>query len=161
MFKLRSIYQITVETNIYWNEDHKHTMQSITRKHLTTPRSVATSCSTHQSRHPFQPGGSLLLSSGRWTRRCHRVSSDPSGMGRWTHIRLEGQNNTVINIVSAYRVCLPTRKESHNSNTAYLQQLRHLRQRYNTSCPRQQILTDLTTSIQQWTRNNEETHNTH
>ena len=125
----------TVETNIHWNHDTKQTMQQITRKHLTTPRSVATSCSVQRSKHLFQPGGSLLLTSGRWTRRCHQVSSDPTGMGRWTHVRLEGQNNTIINIVSAYRVCLPSRSETTTSNTAYLQQVRHLHQRYNNSCP--------------------------
>ena len=103
---------VKVETNIHWNNDTRHTMQSITRKHLTTPQSVATSCTIQQSKHSFQPGGSLLLLSRRWTRRCHQVSSDSSGMGRWCHLRLEGQNNKIINIVSAYRVCLSTRTET-------------------------------------------------
>ena len=147
----------TVETNIHWNHDTKQTMQQITRKHLTTPRSVAASCSIQRSQHLFQPGGSLLLTSGRWTRRCHQVSSDPTGMGRWTHVRLEGQNNSIVNIVSAYRACPPSRNESTTSNTAYLQQVRHLRNRYNHSCPRQQLLTDLTYQIKKWTDNHEDT----
>ena len=57
-----------VETNLVWTAKNKHLLQKHSMKHLTTPRTIATSCSTHHSQSHFQPGGTLLLSSGRWTR---------------------------------------------------------------------------------------------
>ena len=75
-----------VETNLYWSTENKHKLQQYSMKHLTTPRTVTTSCNHHPSKSIYQPGGSLLLSAGRWTRRCHQVSVNPSGMGRWTHL---------------------------------------------------------------------------
>jgi len=109
--------------NIYWSTEHKHLLQRHSIEHLPTPRTVATSCTTHPSQSIFQPGGCLLLSNGQWTRRCHRTSTDPSGMGRWCHLRVEGRDNIVINIVCAYRPCAPSRTETSTSNTTYLQQL--------------------------------------
>ena len=61
----------SVETNIHWNHKTKHTLHSHTERHLTTPRTVTTSCYHHPSHNLYRPGGSLLISSGRWTRRCH------------------------------------------------------------------------------------------
>ena len=78
-------------------------------------------------------------------------------MGRWTHFRLDGKHNTHINIICAYRVCPPSRQETSTSNTAYLQQLRHLRLNNNTTCPREQLLDDLSTIISSWNDNNKDT----
>ena len=88
----------TVETNINWTPEHKQTMHQLALKHLTTPRTVAASSQHTPTRTDFQPGGTLLLSSGRWTCRCHQARIDPSGMGRWTHLVLEGKHNITINI---------------------------------------------------------------
>ena len=114
------------KTNLFWSLENQHTLQRKSIKHLSTPRTVATSCNTHPSQSLFQPGGCLLLSQGKWTRRCHRTSTDPSGMGRWCHLRIEGKANIVINVVCAYRPCSPSRTETSTSNTTYLQQIRHL-----------------------------------
>ena len=147
----------TVETNTQWTTESKHQMHTLAKRHLTTPRTIATSCSQHPSQSPYQPGGSLLLSSARWTRRCHQASADPSGMGRWTHLRLEGKHNIIVNILCVYRVCLPTRDETSTSNTAYLQQSRHLRNCNNHTCPRDQILIDIGLLVQKWTHHDQET----
>ena len=140
----------TVETNLHWTTENKHQMHNLALRHLTTPRTVAASCSTQPTSSHFQPGGSLLLSSDRWTRRCHHASSDNTGMGRWTHLRMDGRNNIVINILCVYRVCSPSREETSTSNTAYLQQLRHLRTQNNHTCPRDQVLIDVGLLVQKW-----------
>ncbi len=147
----------TVETNTQWTTESKHQMHSLAKRHLTTPRTIATSCSHHPTSSPYQPGGSLLLSSGRWTRRCHQASADPTGMGRWTHLRLEGKHKIIVNILCVYRVCLPTRHETSTSNTAYLQQSRHLRNANNHTCPRDQLLLDIGLLVQNWTHHDQET----
>jgi len=54
-----------VKTNLFWTQETKHLLQKHSMKHLTTPRTIATSCSSHTSTSNFQPGGCLLLSSGR------------------------------------------------------------------------------------------------
>ena len=58
----------TVETNLHWTTENKHQMHNLALRHLTTPRTVAASCRTQPTSSHFQPGGSLLLSSDRWTR---------------------------------------------------------------------------------------------
>jgi len=53
---------------------------------------------------------------------------DPFGLGRWSYITLRGKYDTLITIISAYRVCQKS-SSSSGLKTAYMQQQRFLQAR--------------------------------
>ena len=57
----------SVETNLHWTPERIHELTSLTTCHLLTPKVITSSCSTHPSSRAFQPGGTLLLSTSRWS----------------------------------------------------------------------------------------------
>ena len=60
-------------------------------------------CSANET---FQAGGCLTTAQGRTatTVQSHGIV-DPTGLGRWSGVTLEGKGGNVLSIVTAYRVC--------------------------------------------------------
>ena len=66
-------------------------------------------------------GGVVILSTPLISPRIMKEQQDPSGMGRWTSITINGRNKTKVTIISAYHVCLTTMKNVE-PNTVFYQQ---------------------------------------
>ena len=76
-------------------------------------------------------------------------------MGRWTGFTLRGRHQTLITILSAYRVSQSSPSRLGH-DTAFHQQWRHLRQTQESPNPRQQFLQDIKTHILQLRQQNHE-----
>ena len=108
----------------------------------------------HQNRHlapsSLQYGGcaaALLNETAHAAKECGR---DPSGLGRWTFIRIQGkvvdgQAKDLV-VVSAYR----PNKPNQGSSTVHAQHSQYFRSTGKKRNPRQAFLTDLRKAIQTW-----------
>jgi hypothetical protein len=74
----------------------------------------------------FQPGGTLTSIVDHWTSRLRSKGQDPYGLGRWSYVTLRGKCDSLITIITAYRV---SQKSSYSMGvkTAYMQQVRALK----------------------------------
>jgi hypothetical protein len=70
-----------------------------------------------------QPGGAATIITDRWTSHIVESGADPHGLGSWSYVMLRGKSDTIICIISAYRVC---NDKYTGPKTAYQQQKRHL-----------------------------------
>jgi hypothetical protein len=60
--------------------------------------------SKHLSSSGYQPGGTLMATTGKWaTRSTGTPLVDPSGMGRWSGLSYLGKHGKRLSIVMAYR----------------------------------------------------------
>lgn len=55
------------------------------------------------SRDKYQPGGTFMLANNRISHRVIESGKDPRKLGRWTWIKLQGENGISIRIVTIYR----------------------------------------------------------
>jgi hypothetical protein len=79
---------------------------------------------------------------------CHRIilsGVDPTKMGRWSWSLFRGKNNLQVRIVTLYRPVFST-----GATSTYQQQKRHQLEHDIDTCPREQLLLDLTREITQW-----------
>ena len=93
------------ETNTRWSPTTTTIVKNIARRHFTHPRISYSNSSDLIRSSIHQPGGTLLLTHDKYSGRVQHSGQDPSGMGRWSTLRLEGTASTIVNIVCAYRVC--------------------------------------------------------
>ena len=109
------------ETNTNW--DHPKAKKQIynIKKQFWKRSKLTTAMSTVPWKTVHKPGGVAILSNPLISPRVIREQQDPTGMGRWTSITINGQNKTKVTIISAYRVCLTTIKAA-GPNTAFCQQ---------------------------------------
>ena len=144
--------QSLVETKLNWN---KNTSFSARRAFQRTwefsslaPSQVDENFVSHQ-----QPGGTLTAVIDRWTSRVHSKGQDPYGLGCWSYITLRGKQDTLITIVSAYRVSQKS-STSLGIKTAYMQQYRSLQSHFlkskklQTPEPNRQFIIDLQAWLQ-------------
>ena len=69
----------------------------------------------------FQPGGTFTGVLGWWASRVINQGSDVLGVGRWSHITLQGRGSRKLVIITAYRVVAVTFTSTSNT-TAYAKQ---------------------------------------
>ena len=134
-----------IETNLNWNKGNLQ--QRI--KTAFNPRSHHRQSSmnpTDTEQSTYLPGGTATIVNEPWTSKTSSTT-DPTGMGRWSEISLQGRNHKSITIITAYRVCI-NNSGTHDDNTAFSQQWKHLLSTNNTSPdPRKEIFNDLTNRI--------------
>jgi hypothetical protein len=100
-----------------------------------------------------QPGGTLTAVVDRWISHITTKGVDPFGLGRWSFVTLQDKANTLIPLVSAYRVCQKA-PSAGGVKTAYMQQypllLDKLSKNRSTLSPEpnQQFLWDLQSWLQ-------------
>jgi len=136
-----------VETNINWF--NKTTYDQVRRQLIEYwPQSLLQTSSYITSQNTiYQPGGTLTLIGNNWTGGA-TGSSDTSGMGRWSTIKITGRQGRILELITVYRVTKNTIQNA-GSTTSYYQQWHHLRRLGNAKPdPRQQILSDLSIYIQ-------------
>ena len=69
----------------------------------------------------YKLGGVAIISTPVISPMVIREQQDPTGMGRWISITINGHNKIKVTIIYAYRVCLTTIKTAE-PNTAFCQQ---------------------------------------
>ena len=110
------------ETNTKMTTQRKEALKS----NLTAPHcKMQTSSSNIPCSTRYLPGGTLTLVDSSLSMYVRGQGSDPSGMGRWSWIRLQRLGLPDLIIVTAYRVC--NSNNGHAKQTAYLQQCSHSR----------------------------------
>jgi hypothetical protein len=66
----------------------------------------------------FQAGGTATMTLGKWTTMVHGPPiQDKTGLGRWSGITLRGKNATFLSIITAYRCCNGSIKNSPLGST--------------------------------------------
>ena len=83
---------------------------------------VTGSTSNTKSFSVVKPGGTAIVSDGDWSNRTVKRGQDPSGMGRWSFIIVEGKQNTKLMIICGYRCCQGQTIDKVGPLTSYSQQ---------------------------------------
>ncbi len=94
----------------------------------------------------FQPGGTALLTLNKLSHKTTTPGDDTTGLGRWCWTCLHGKENHFLRLISAYRPC-----KADGHLTTYQQQVRWFSKQGKAVCPRDQMLVDLSSQVDQWT----------
>ena len=118
------------ETNTEWNHYiQRENLKESVKKRWDGAR-IQTSTSSIIFKDKYKPGGTASIVCGaHWTSRVIESGEDVCGMGRSTHIGLQGNQHTKILHITWYRVCKQG-KENAGTKTAYMQQYVILRERF-------------------------------
>ena len=105
--------------------------------------------------HEFLPGGTCTMAVDNLSMRVIKAGEDPSGLGRWSYITLEGQGGRKVTFITAYRICSGTMR---GTSTSCMQQKKvlnnqEMREGMRTSSPdtnflRRKFIEDLAIFIQ-------------
>ena len=55
--------------------------------------------------HEFLPGGTCTMAVDTLSMRVVKAGEDPSGLGRWSYLTMEGQEGRRVTFITAYRIC--------------------------------------------------------
>ena len=101
----------------------------------------------HENIGKVQQGGTSLILFGHLTQLLdpNESGKDPTGLGRWTVMTLQGEG-VRTRMICGYNPCV-----SSGHSTSYQQQRRFfLRTQQDLTCPRKKILEDLITQMKKW-----------
>ena len=116
-------------------------------------RSLISAYNIHQCKKEYQPGGTALINTHKMVGRTCEMGRDISGLGRWVWSLYRGKNNIRVRVLVLY---FPPKPSDPGSHTVYTQQKQYLRQSGVNTCPRDQLLCDLTTVLQKWISDGEQ-----
>ena len=91
-------------------------------------------------------GGLAMLATKEASCRCRATGDDPTGLGRWTSILIEGRQGHKLRVVTAYNPC-ETKK---GVNTVYKQHKRYFRTMGHDRNPNTAFLQDLQKALEAW-----------
>ena len=135
-----------IETNINWNKPNIKNRFKIALRDNRHSHYQFSSCTQDDTSTSYLPGGTCMIIQQPWSTKA-TSTTDPSGMGRWTEITLQGRRDKQITILTAYRVC-ERADTSHDDNTYHSQQWRHMiTNEIPNPDPRQATLDDLSKRI--------------
>jgi hypothetical protein len=145
------IFGIT-ETNVHWKNNGQHvgdiTYGWFRRKHFSYQYYKDYPCTAK-----FQSGGVLQIAIGEITSRVIKHGGDDSGLGRWTWHVLQGQQNRVLRVVTAYR---PVRNMS-NAGSVWNQHQYHSALHQLDGNPHDRWIRDLIAELSTWIQQGEST----
>ena len=145
--------EINQDTN---KKEVREKIKTINNRHFKHHRYIA-STSQWRTERTYKPGGTAIMVVEGITSLVHRTFRDR--MGRWASVRLLGENNTGITIISAYQVC---QNKVTGKNTVVNQQISQLieeasraneTERIN---PREAFIRELQTFIDQQQENGDQ-----
>ena len=85
---------------------------------------------------------------GKYSSRVTKQGADPTGLGRWSWMRMTSKTVKGITIVTAYHPC-PTSKASGGETTSWMQQFEFFRKTMENPNPRQMMLDDLAVFVKE------------
>jgi hypothetical protein len=98
-----------------------------------------------QSTAVLQTGGVGIVATEEVSYRAIKRGIDPTGLGRWAWVLLEGKQHCRTRVITVYRPC-----NSKGPGTVNQQHQRHFRLSKRTVAPRQALLDDLFTAATAW-----------
>jgi hypothetical protein len=113
-----------VDTKLNWTKETSYHTANWFHK-IWNFSSISHSQINESFNSSFQPGGILTAVVDRWTSRVHSKHQDPYRLGRWSFVTLRGKQDTLITVISAYRVSQKS-SSSLGVKTAYMQLYRAL-----------------------------------
>jgi len=98
-------------------------------------------------KHPtiVQPGGTGIAVFNRLAHHAQKAGDDPTGLGRWSWIRLTGKGHQTTQFVALYCTCY-----SDGPLSTYQQHCHGLAKLDRNDCPREAILSDLASEVRSW-----------
>jgi Exonuclease III len=92
-----------------------------------------------------QVGGVSIIINNSMAHRSTTIDNDPTGLGRWTSILIQGKNGFSTRLVCAYRPC-----KSTGPDTAYMQHALYFNHIHRKGDPRKLFMDDLALAIEHW-----------
>lgn len=126
--------QLRHSTNGWW--EHKRSSQAYNRH--------------FDSGKESQIGGVSITVTNSLAHRSTNIESDPTGLGRWTSILIQGKKGFNTRIVCAYRPC-----KSYGPETAYIQHSLYYSIIGRRGDPRKLFMDDLANAITTWSSKGE------
>ena len=145
------------ETNTAWERTKvRKAARNMVKRGLQRSARLITATSKVKAGSTHKPGGNGIIVSGAWAPYVREARADPSGMGRWASVTMQGRKEKKLTIITAYRVC--AQNEQHaGEQTAYMQQYGLMRaQGTKNPNPREQMVADLQKEIIERRDKNEE-----
>jgi hypothetical protein len=135
------------EIGLYWKNVHPHDkwFERVHEAFQSTKYSIAYNTNEDKLTDTVQFGGVITMATDDESKRVTNYGIDPSGLGRWSWIKLAGREQHALIVVSAYRPV-----QAIGPNTVYSQHQRFLHQKGNDGDPREIFYHDLKTEIQKW-----------
>ena len=121
------------ETNLQWKLA-KNTPSKIIG--LSKNTRTAYACNENEQTTEKQQGGTIISMMEFYSPYVEETGTDKTGLGRWSWIKLKGNNNLRTIFISAYMPCKP-RKQSMLSN--YAQQERYWRMNGVEMCAKKNV----------------------
>ena len=141
------------ETNTCWSHHHlssdfRSSVHSYFRQSKIVFGMVSPDVDPCTDSETFQAGGNITMVLGGMVPRVSGSNIvDPTGLGRWSGITLEGIDGKKMSIITAYRVCTSS-PSSASLGSAYLREYEYFREHHYTSLnPRRIFLSELQTVI--------------
>ena len=95
------------ETNVHWKRPHvTNNFKKILQD--TCPEDSIGTCTSESNiswNSDYKPGGTAMISLNKITSATINKGEDPSGLGRWTFMKILGKNNSRTTIFNMYRPC--------------------------------------------------------
>jgi hypothetical protein len=99
----------------------------------------------------YKPGGTMTTITGKWQSRVTTQGQDPTGLGRWSYMRIASKKASMI-IATAYRPCA-----SQGPNTTWIQQWSILQESGDKNTdPVKYFYADLEKQIHDWKKEGNE-----
>jgi len=98
-----------------------------------------------ETSHHSSTGGTGIAVFNRLTHHAQKAGDDPTGLGHWSWLRLQGKDHRITRIVALYRPCC-----SDGPLSTYQQHCRALSKLSQNECPREAILCDLASEVKKW-----------
>ena len=132
----------------YQNKNNNNGFNQLFRGGEADIRSIV-SHNVHENVGKIQQGGTSLILFGHLTQHfdCNESGKDPSGLGRWSVMTLQGDGRRT-RIVCGYNPC---GNNKLNSGTSYQQQKRYfVTVKKDLTCPRKKFHDDLISQLKKW-----------
>jgi hypothetical protein len=115
------------ETGVDWKQGYpRNRCKQILKEFYPHSRMIG-STSDIPSKEVVQFGGTCTVVTDKWTGRIEDMGSDPHGLGRWSHVRINGKFGRRVTIATVYQVCSNQSISTAGAKTAYTQQWNLLR----------------------------------
>jgi hypothetical protein len=129
-----------VHNSDQWHERTREAFQ-------TTRSSFAYNTNELNMTSTVQFGGVGIMATDDAAHRVIAQGHDPTGLGRWTWLRLAGKQHHFLRVVAAYR---PVPSYTHGPSTVHAQHERYLFENHRDEDPRTAFYNDLKISINEW-----------
>jgi hypothetical protein len=135
------------EIGLHWKNvpSHDKWFERIREAFQSTKYSIAYNINEEKTTDTVQFGGVVTMAVEDESKRVAALGIDPSGLGRWSWLKLSGREQHSLVVASAYRPV-----QAIGPNTVYSQQQRYLFQKGCNDDPREVFYQDLKKDISKW-----------